>query len=140
MSLWTWWVLSLALWTVLPTSSVVDYADAFIAGWVIRFSMPAFLTSYRVIQFTSSFSVAVMSCLGISHKMTSAFHLQSNGAIERFNCRLKDALRAVPREESGVLAAEMVYGVWMMLPRPVVTNGEPLLEDIVVKLRDGMPA
>jgi hypothetical protein len=67
-----------------------------------------------------------MNKLGVSPKMTTAFHLQSNGVVEMFHRRLKNALharlaaadwplhlpwvmlglRAAPREDSGISAAE----------------------------------
>jgi transposase InsO family protein len=78
----------------LKATAAADCAEVFIAGWVARFGVPAFLTSDRGVQFTSALWVAVMGRLGISHKMTSAFHPQSNGAVEGFHRRLKDALRA----------------------------------------------
>jgi hypothetical protein len=94
----------------------------------------------------------IIGCLGISHTMTSAFHPQSNGEVERVHRQLKDALRAqlassnwpghlpwilqglwaTPREDSGILAP-------LTLPGPVVATAEPPLEDFVAKLRAGVP-
>jgi hypothetical protein len=91
--------------------------------------------------------------------MMSAFHTQSNAAVERFHRRLKDALRAwlassdwpghlpwillglqdAPREDSGISAAELVYGAPLMLPGPLVATAEPPLEDFVAKLHSGIP-
>jgi Integrase core domain len=143
----------------LKATAAADCAEVFIAGWVARFGVPAFLTSDRGVQFTSALWAAVMGRLGISHKMTSAFHPQSNGAVERFHRRLKDALRArlaaadwpshlpwvllglraAPREDSGISAAELVYGAPLTLPGPVVATAEPPPEDFVAKLRAGIP-
>jgi transposase InsO family protein len=72
-----------------------------------------------------------MGKLGIKHIMTTAYHPQSNGMLERFHRRLKDALRAktavanwssqlplvmlglrsAPREDSGISAAELVFSI-----------------------------
>jgi hypothetical protein len=76
-----------------------------------------------------------MQRLGVKHKMTTAFHPQANGLIERFHRRLKEALKAraasadwaqhlpwvllglctAPREESAVSSAELVYGAPLSL-------------------------
>jgi hypothetical protein len=47
----------------------------------------------RGAQFTSSLWVALCSLLNIQHNQTTAYHPQSNGMVERFHRRLKDALR-----------------------------------------------
>jgi hypothetical protein len=86
-----------------------------------------------------------MSRLGIKHVITSAFHPQSNGILERFHRRLKDAIRArvatadwlqhlpwillglqaAPRENSGVSAAELVFGTPLQLPGQFLAAAEP---------------
>jgi Integrase zinc binding domain/Integrase core domain len=111
--------------------TAADCADAFISGWVSRFGVPACLVSDRGVQFASAMWAATMAKLGTRHVMTTAFHPQCNGLVERAHRRLKDALkarlagpdwplhlpwvllglRAAPREDSGVSAAELVYGV-----------------------------
>jgi cleavage and polyadenylation specificity factor subunit 1 len=78
----------------LKATTAVDCTEAFIAGWIARFGVPSHVTSDRGVQFTSSFWAALMVRLRISHKLTTAFHPQSNGAVERFHRRLKDSLRA----------------------------------------------
>jgi hypothetical protein len=59
-----------------------------------RFGVPAVITSDREAQFTSSLWAALCSLLDIQHNQTTAYHPQSNGMVERFHRRLKDALRA----------------------------------------------
>jgi hypothetical protein len=74
--------------------------------------------------------------LNISHKQTKAYDPESNGAVERMHCRLKDALcacaaaatwseelpfvllrlRAQPREDPGLSPAEAVFGAQIVLP------------------------
>jgi transposase InsO family protein len=111
----------------LKTATTADCRDAFIAVWNARFSVPSLLTWDSGVQFAAGVWAAVMSRLGIKHTMTTAFHPQSNGLVERVHCRLKDALkarlaaanwpdhlpwvllglRASPREDLGLSAAEM---------------------------------
>jgi transposase InsO family protein len=129
----------------LRSTTAADCADQFIAGWVARFGVPALLTSDRGVQFTSALWGAVMKKLGIRHTMSTAFHPQSNGLVERAHRRLKDALkarlagsewvshlpwvllglRAAPREDSGISAAEMVFGAPLTLPGPLLVAAEP---------------
>jgi transposase InsO family protein len=78
----------------LKSVAAADCASVFVAKWVARFGVPAILTSDRGVQFTSAMWAAVMSRLGNKHKLTTAFHSQSNGAVKRFHRRLKDALQA----------------------------------------------
>jgi hypothetical protein len=78
----------------LKTVGAANCAVAFVAGWVSRFGVPATMVSDRGVQFTSALWAAVMQRLGVKHKMTTAFHPQANGLIERFHCRLKEALKA----------------------------------------------
>jgi transposase InsO family protein len=94
----------------LKATSAADCAEAFISGWVARFSVPATLTSDRGVQFTSSFWAAVMSRLGVRHNTTTAFHPQSNGMVECFHWRLKEALKA--RTASSDWPAHLA---WVML-------------------------
>jgi hypothetical protein len=94
------------------------------------------ITSDRGVQFASELWAATMRWLGIKHLMTTAFHPQSNGLVERAHRRLKEALkarlaaadwpshlpwvllglRAAPHEDSGVSVAKMLYGTALSLP------------------------
>jgi transposase InsO family protein len=87
-----------------------------------------------------------MKRLGIKHNMSTTFHPQSNGLVERVHRRLKDVLKAplagsqwashlmwvllglctAPREDSSVLAAELVYGAPLTLPGPLLSAAETL--------------
>jgi Integrase core domain len=100
-----------------------------------------------------------MSCLGIQHVMTMAYHPQSNGVVERFHRRLKDALRAraatadwpqhlpwvllglrsAPREDSGVSSAELVFGAPLQLPRQFLSTAEAPPVEFVQQLNAGVP-
>ena len=85
------WPEAIALFSI----RVESCAQAFISSWVLRFGVPALLTSDSGAQFTSSVWSEVCSVLEISPIQTTIFHPQSNGMIERFHCSLKSALRAL---------------------------------------------
>ncbi len=111
-------------------------AEALIAGWISRYRVPAQLTSDRGTQFTSAIWEALCQQLGIQHQPTTAFHPQANGMVERCHRRLKEALRArlagpdwplhlpwvlmglraAPKEDTRVSAAEIIFGAPLVLP------------------------
>ena len=62
--------------------------------WISCFGVPATVTSDRGSQFTSSSWSAFCCSLGIQHVMTTAYHPQSNGMVERMHQQLKPALVA----------------------------------------------
>jgi transposase InsO family protein len=59
----------------------------------ILFRVPEMITSDRGPQFTSNLWSQPRSMLNIAHRQTTAYHPESNGAVERLHRRLKDALR-----------------------------------------------
>jgi len=87
----------------------------------------------------------VCSLLSIQHTQTTAYHPQSNGLVERFHRRLKDALRAraagadwhahLPwimlgvrsawREDAEFTPAEAVFGSQPVLPGQFLSAPEP---------------
>ncbi len=108
-----------------------------------RFGVPAVITSDRGAQFTSSLWAALCSLLNIQHNQTTAYHPQSNGMVERFHCRLKDALRArcaaanwvdhlpwvllglrAAREDDGSTPAQAVFGSPLILPGQFLDSPE----------------
>ena len=118
-------------------------AEAFLQTWVACFGVPSTLTSDRGPQFTSALWAELCRLLGIDHVQTTAFHPQSNGLLERFHRRLKDALRAratcpswaaqlplimlflraTPREDVQRSPAEAVYGSQVVLPGQLLLAG-----------------
>lgn len=120
----------------LSSTTASAVADALIAGWICRFGVPAELTSDRGVQFTSEVWALLMNRLGIRHNLTTAYHPQANGMVERSHRQLKDALRsrlagpewcshlpwvlfslrATPKEDSNLSSAELVYGSPLVLP------------------------
>ncbi len=95
-------------------------------------------------QFTSSLWAALCSLLNIQHNQTTAYHPQSNGMVERFHRRLKDALRArcaaanwvdhlpwvllglraAAREDDGSTPAQEVFGSPLILPGQFLDSPE----------------
>jgi Reverse transcriptase (RNA-dependent DNA polymerase)/RNase H-like domain found in reverse transcriptase/Integrase core domain/Integrase zinc binding domain len=138
----------------LTATSAADCAAALFAGWIQRFGVPETITSDRGAQFTSSLWAALCHLLDINHSSTTAYHPQSNGLVERFHRRLKDALRArcaaadwhahLPWVMLGIRAAwrldgsyspaEAVYGAQPVLPGQFLAQPEPpaaaFLDDI----------
>jgi hypothetical protein len=76
----------------LRSTSAESCATTLIAGWVARFGVPQQITSDRGSQFCSSVSDSFTRRLGIKSCLTTPYYPQSNGAVERFHHRLKDAL------------------------------------------------
>jgi cleavage and polyadenylation specificity factor subunit 1 len=126
-------------------TSTEECAAAFFSGWVSRFGVPSLLTSDRGVQFASAIWSHLCSTLGISHRLTTAYHPQANGMVERFHRQLKDALRArlvnqdwlsqlpwvllglraAPKEDCGLSSAEMVFGEPRVLPGQFLSSSPP---------------
>jgi hypothetical protein len=131
----------------IPLTSITapDCAVALLQGRIQRFGVPDTITSDRGPQFTSSLWASLCSLLSIKHTQTTAHHPQSNGLMERFHRRLKDALRAraagadwftnlpwvLPgmrsawREDSEFSPAEAVFGSQLVLPGQFLSTPEP---------------
>jgi transposase InsO family protein len=113
-----------------------DCISAFLTGWISRFGIPDNVTTDRGAQFSSAEWKNFLTSYGITQHMTTAFHPQSNGMVERFHRSLKNSLRAkqngkswtenlplvllglrtVQKMDSGLSCAEMVYGCALTLP------------------------
>jgi transposase InsO family protein len=106
-------------------------------GWITRFGCPTRLTSDCGRQFESDLFKQLMKYLGVHKLRTTPYHPQSNGMIERFHRSMKAALkarltdntcwvdelptvmlglRAAPRSDTGVSAAQLAYGKTIRLP------------------------
>jgi hypothetical protein len=129
----------------LASTTAADCAAALLQGWIQRFGVPGTITSDRGPQFTSSLWAALCSLLSIKHTQTTAYHPQSNGLVERFHRRLKDALRArsagadwflhLPWVMLGMRTAwsegaefspsENVFGSQLVLPGQFLSTPEP---------------
>jgi transposase InsO family protein len=76
-----------------PLKESASCVEAFLSNWVAHFGVPETLTSDRGAQFSSSTWASFCSKLGVRHAMTTAYHPQANGLVERDHRQLKDGLR-----------------------------------------------
>ncbi len=139
--------------------SAASCVEAFFFHWVARFGVPETLTSHRGAQFSSSTWAAFCNRLGVKHVMTTAYHPQANGLVERAHRQLKDGLRArqagvdwpahlpwvllglhaAPKEISGVSSAETVFGQPLILPGKLASPPEALSTDFLNELSSSAP-
>jgi transposase InsO family protein len=143
----------------LAGTTTADCVEAFLSGWVSRFGVPAVVTSDRGVQFTSSVWSGLCQKLGINHKLTTAYHPQANGLVERFHRQLEAlrerletgdwysqlpwvmmGLRAAPKEDCSLSSAELVYGEPLTLPREFLEGAERPPPDFTQQLRQQMNA
>jgi hypothetical protein len=128
----------------IAATTTVDCANALFQGWVSRLGVLEVITSDRGAQFTSSLWAALCSLLNIQHNQTTAYHPQSNGMVERFHRRLKDALHArcaavnlvdylpwdllglpaAAREDDGSTPAQAVFSSPLILPGQFLDSPE----------------
>jgi transposase InsO family protein len=104
-------------------TTTVDCANALFQGWVSRFGVPAVIKLYQGTQFTSSLWAALCILVNIQHNQTNAYHLQSNGMVERFHLRLKDTLRA--RCASANWVDHLPWASWVSTQQPGKTTAPP---------------
>jgi transposase InsO family protein len=128
----------------LNSTTTVCCANALFQGWVSRFGVPAVITSDRGAQFPSALWASLCNLRDIQHNQTTAYHPQSNGLVERFHRRLKDALRArcaasnwmdhlpwvllglrsAAREDDNTTPAKAVFGSELILPGQFLNSPE----------------
>lgn len=122
--------------------SASTVAKVLYENWIARFGCPLRLTSDQGRQFESELFKHLMSFLGVEKIRTTAYHPQGNGAVERMHRSLKVALRArlnnenwvgelptvllglraAPRCDTNVSAAQLVYGSTLRLPGEFYDN------------------
>ena len=116
-------------------------AAHFLSGWVAQFGAPVTVISDQGAQFESHAWRELLAFLGTTRQRTTAYHPQSNGMVERFHRRLKEAVRALPhptnwadalpiilltlrateKEDIHHTPAELVYGEDLRLPQQFLT-------------------
>ena len=74
--------------------TAADFAQLFIDNIVRLHGLPAEVISDRGIQWNNEFWKSLCSLLKIKHKMSSAYHPQTDGQTERMNRTLEEMLRA----------------------------------------------
>ena len=132
----------------LQSISAQSCATALLRHWIARFGVPASIVTDRGRQFTSGLWGDVCRLLGISRSMTTSYHPQSNGMVERFHRTLKDrlisratatgvnswmdhlpfvllGLRTSVREDSHCAPADLLYGSHLRLPGDLLEPSAP---------------
>lgn len=150
----------------LPNSTAETCAKALIRSWIARFGVPADITSDRGPQFTSSLWTGLGKTLGIENRMTTSYHPQCNGMVERMHRQLKTSLKArmtgpnwmdeLPlvllglrtawKEGPGCSSADLVYGTGLsipgeFLPEPdrLTTPSSTFVADLQRRMRNILP-
>jgi transposase InsO family protein len=73
--------------------SAVDVADTFLFTFYGRYGLPESIVSDRDTRFTGKFWESLMETLGIKTLMSTAFHQETNGQMERTNKTIMQMLR-----------------------------------------------
>ena len=68
-------------------------AQAFLSGWIARFSVASTVTTDQGRQFESMLWQQLMQLLGSKRIRTTSYHPIANGLIERFHRQLKASLK-----------------------------------------------
>lgn len=132
-------------------------AKTIFEGWITRFGCPERITSDQGRQFESQIFTNIMKRMGIEKTRTTAYHPQSNGIVERFHRTLKSALtarlnqpnwtqeipvvllglRAVPKNNTDISAAQALYGKTLRLPGEMLeeskTNSASSYENVITE-------
>ena len=143
----------------LPNASAQSVVSGLWSGWFSRYGLPSRISTDRGGQFFKCHSFKkVMKDLGIVHIMTTSYHPQCNGMIERLHRQLKASLkcREIPndwvdnlpiimlgirsalKEDLNCSAAELTFGLSLRIPgqffdTPPVQMPDP--SDFADKLR-----
>ncbi|XP_015114938.1 uncharacterized protein LOC107039693 [Diachasma alloeum] len=130
--------------------------NAILYHWIARFGIPLRITSDQGGQFFSDTFKELTRILGTKRIMTTPFHPQSNGLVERLHRQLKavlrchgeawyDALRLVLlglrsawKEDLQMTLAELTYGEPIRLPGKflVPLNQQTAAPDLLKNLRE----
>jgi transposase InsO family protein len=73
--------------------STIDVADTFMHLFYGRYGLPESIVSDRDTRFTSHFWQSLQKTLGVELLMSTAFHQETNGQLERTNKTIMQALR-----------------------------------------------
>jgi hypothetical protein len=78
----------------LSDTSAAACAKALTFTWISHLGVPKTIINNHSLQFTSNLWFKLWKMLHISHKQTTAYNPESNGAVERLHRRLKFVLHA----------------------------------------------
>lgn len=146
----------------IPTddTSAESIAKIIYENWITRFGSPKTITTDQGRNFESSLFHKLLQTMGIQKTRTTAYHPQSNGVVERFHRTLKTALktrlsqhikwidelptvllglRASPRADTSLSAAQLTYGHNIRLPCDFFTstsNNQEINHDFVTQLQE----
>jgi hypothetical protein len=95
-----------------PTNTTEDVIRVFMRCVVCRHGVPQVLISDRGSNYISSLASQVFTRLGLKKHTSTAYHPQSNGAVERFNRTLKDTLRVWANESANNWDEMLPYAVF----------------------------
>ena len=123
--------------------------DSFTHGWIATYGVPEIVTSDRGSQFSSAVFTQLLKNWGVKHVMTTAYHPEANGMVERLHRRLKEslialgqgerhewywklpmtllALRTTIKPDLGASPSELVFGEGITVPGQLV--GPPQLSE-----------
>ena len=124
--------------------TVESVVDAFSHGWVSNYGVPTTITTDRGAQFSSAVFTQLTKLWGIRINMTTPYHPEANGLVERFHRRLKESLIALGAEspeewywrlpmsllairttlkpDLGASPADLVYGEGLALPGEAIPS------------------
>ena len=124
--------------------SAQSVCEAFAYGWVAHFGVPAVITTDRGSQFSSATFQQMTKTWGVKIQMTTPYHPESNGLVERLHRRLKEALialgsdqpndwfwklpmvllsiRTTLKPDVGASPADLVYGEGLAVPGELLSN------------------
>ena len=122
----------------IPISDITTptIAQAFITFWISRFGVLTTITTDRGAQFESSLWQELVKLLGSKCIRTTAYHLSSNGLVERFHHQLKVAFIATPEPTHWVKGLPLVLlGIRMGLKQDIGCSSAELVYPIEASRR-----
>ena len=124
--------------------SAQSVCEAFTYGWIAHFGVPATITTDRGSQFSSATFQQLTKTWGVKVIMTTPYHPEANGLVERLHRRLKEALIALGSEQPndwfwklpmvllairttfkpdlGASPADLVYGEGLAVPGEILST------------------